>query len=81
MTYGYYAMWKHLIPQADEIDCICFKLDFAGGYALKIIKDGFFVPVIGEDISIHIPTGEIRDALDFLKSNGYELHPHSVVKY
>ena len=49
--------------------------------ALKIMKDGWFVPVIGSDISIQIPRGEIRDALDFLKENGYVLHEHSVVKY
>lgn len=81
MDYGFYSAWKELIPKADEIDCVCFKLDFYGNYALKIMKDGWFVPVIGSDISIQIPRGEIRDALDFLESNGYVLHEHSVVQY
>ena len=81
MRYGYYYKWKKSIPKSDEIDCVCFKLDFYGDYALKIIKDGFFIPVIDSDISIQIPRGEIRDALDFLKENGYVLHEHSVVKY
>lgn len=81
MSYGYYSEWKHLIPKATDVDCICFKLDFKGGYALKVIKDGWFVPVIGDDIGIHIPICEIRDALDWLQSNGYRLHEHSVVRY
>lgn len=81
MDYGFYPAWKELIPKAGEIDYICFKLDFYGGYALKVIKDDFFVPVIGGDMAIQIPRGEIREALDFLKENGYVLHEHSVVKY
>jgi hypothetical protein len=81
MSYGYYPAWKLLIPKPNEIDYICFKLDFYGAYALKVIKNDYFVPVIGSDISIQIPRGEIRDALDFLESNGYILHEHSVVKY
>ena len=81
MDYGYYPAWKMLIPKPNEIDFICFKLDFYGGYALKIIKDDFFVPVIDGDMAIQIPRGEIRDALDFLKENGYVLHEHSVVQY
>lgn len=81
MDYGYYPAWKMLIPKPNEIDFICFKLDFYGGYALKIIKDDFFVPVIDSDMAIQIPRGEIRDALDFLKENGYVLHEHSVVQY
>ena len=81
MDYGYYSAWKMLIPKPNEIDFICFKLDFCNGYALKIIKNDYFVPVIGSDMSIQIPRGEIRDALDFLKENGYVLHEHSVVKY
>lgn len=81
MNYGYYPAWKMLIPKPNEIDFICFKLDFCNGYALKIIKNDYFVPVIGSDMSIQILRGEIRDALDFLKENGYVLHEHSVVKY
>lgn len=81
MDYGFYPAWKELIPKAEEIDCVCFKLDFNGNYALKMMKDGWFVPVIGSNISIQIPRGEIRDALDFLENNGYILHEHSVVKY
>ena len=81
MGYSYYPAWKMLIPKPNEIDFICFKLDFCNGYALKIIKDDYFVPVIGSDMSIQIPKNQIRDALDWLQSNGYKLHPHSVVKY
>lgn len=81
MDYGYYPAWKELIPKAWKIDYICFKLDFYGGYALKVMKDDYFVPIIGSDMSIQIPKGEIRDALDFLKENGYVLHEHSVVQY
>ena len=81
MNYGYYSNWKELIPEPDEIDCIAFKFDFYGGYAFKIIKDNFFVPVIGCDMAIQIPDYEIDDALMFLKSKGYRLHEHSVVKY
>ena len=81
MDYGYYPAWKMLIPKPNEIDFICFKLDFCNGYALKIIKDDYFVPVISGEMAIQIPRGEIRDALDFLKENGYVLHEHSVVKY
>ena len=81
MGYSYYPAWKMLIPKPNEIDYICLKSDFYGNYALKIMKDGWFVPVIGSDISIQIPRGEIRDALDFLESNSYVLHEHSVVKY
>ena len=81
MSYGYYRDWKSLIPKADEVDCICFKLDFYGGYALKAIKDDFFVPVIDGKMAIQIPKNQIRDALDWLHYNGYKLHPHSVVKY
>ena len=81
MSYGYYPAWKMLIPKPNEIDCVCFKLDFYGGYALKIIKDGFFVPVIDGDMAIQIPKNQIRDALDWLQSNGYDLHEHSVVQY
>ena len=46
-----------------------------------MIKDDYFVPVIGEDMAIMIPTNQIADALDYLKENGYALHDHSVVKY
>lgn len=81
MSYGYYRDWKSLIPKAEEIDCICFKLDFYNGYALKAIKDDYFVPVIDGEMAIQIPKNKIRDALDFLENNGYKLHPHSVVKY
>ena len=81
MSYGYYSEWKHLIPKATDVDCICFKLDFYGGYALKVIKDGWFVPVIGCEMSIQILKNQIRDALDWLQSNGYRLHEHSVVQY
>ena len=81
MSYGYYGEWKHLIPKSYEIDYICFKLDFKGGYALKVIRDDYFVPVIGCDMSIQIPKNQIRDALDWLQSNGYRLHEHSVVQY
>ena len=81
MDYGFYPAWKELIPKAEEIDYVAFKLDFYGGYALKVIKDDFFVPVIGSDISIQIPKNQIRDALDWLQSKGYALHEHSVVQY
>ena len=81
MNYGYYSEWKKLIPKPDMIDYVVFKLDFHGGYAMKVIKDGFFTPIIGSDISIHIPTNEIRDALDWLKENGYKLHSNSIVQY
>ena len=81
MNYGYYPAWKDLIPNAGEIDCVCFKLDFYGGYALKVIKDDFFVPVIDGEMAIQIPKNQIRDALDWLQANGYELHEHSVVQY
>ena len=81
MDYGFYPAWKELIPKAKEIDCVCFKLDFYSGYALKVIKDDYFVPVIGGEMAIQIPKNQIRDALDWLQSNGYKLHPHSVVKY
>lgn len=79
--YVYYSQWKQLIPSSDEIDCVCFKFDFTGNYALKMIKDDYFVQVIGEDMAIMIPTNQIADALDYLKENGYALHDHSVVKY
>jgi hypothetical protein len=81
MYYGFYPSWKALIPRPNEIDFVCFKLDFYGGYALKIIKDDYFVPVIGSDISIQIPKNQIRDALDWLQANEYKLHEHSVVQY
>lgn len=79
--YGYYSNWKQLIPKNDEIDCVCFKFDFTGNYALKMIKEEYFVPVIGEEIAILIPKNQIADALDYLREKGYILHPHSVVKY
>ena len=81
MDYGFYPAWKELIPKAKEIDCVCFKLDFYGGYALKIIKNDYFIPVIDGEMAIQIPNNQIRDALDWLQSHGYKLHPHSVVKY
>ena len=81
MSYGYYSEWKQLIETATAVDCICFKLVFYGGYAIKVIRDGYFVPVIGCEMSIQIPKNQIRDALDWLQSNGYRLHEHSVVQY
>ena len=81
IMYGYYSNWKRLIPSSDEIDFVCFKFDFTGNYALKMIKDDFFIPVICEDMAIMIPVNQIADAVDYLRENGYAFHNHSVVKF
>lgn len=81
MTYSYYYEWKKLIPKPNEIDCVTFKLDFTGGYAMKVIKDGYFVPIIDDDLAICIPKHHKRDAIDFLKKENYKCDEHSIIKW
>ena len=39
MSYGYYSEWKHLIPKATDVDCICLHCVSDGSAAAKFHGD------------------------------------------
>ena len=72
--------WRRILPKAKDIDYIVFKLSLRGGYALKIIKDDYFINIDGE-MAIEVSDSEINTLIEYLKENDYKCHEHSILKW
>lgn len=72
--------WEKILPKAKDINYVIFKLSFRGGYALKIIKDEYFININGK-MSIEVSDNEINTLIEYLKENGYKCHEHSILKW
>ena len=71
---------KRVLPKQEEIDYVYFKWNFYGGYALKIVIDGYNTMINGK-YYIDISDSELKECLSFLKDNDYIIHKYSVVNY
>lgn len=71
---------KKVLPKPKEVDYVHFKLSFYGGYALKIVIDGYNT-MIDNNYSIQINDYELKECLRFLKDNNYIIHKYSVINY
>lgn len=73
--------WEKILPKASEVDYVAFKLSFKGGYALKMIKDDYFININGE-MAIEVSDNEeINTLIEYLNENGYKCHEHSIIKW
>ncbi len=71
---------KRVLPKQEEIDYVHFKFNFYGGYALKIVIDGYNTMINGQ-YYIDISDSELKECLNYLKDNDYIIHKYSVVNY
>lgn len=73
--------WEKTLPKSSEVDYVVFKLSFMGGYALKMIKDDYFININGE-MAIEVSDNEeINTLIEYLSENGYKCHEHSIKKW
>ena len=71
---------KELIDKKDKIAYVTFKLSFyKDWYALKLIdKTGYVMTTSYGNCAIDIHKTDLKECLDFIKSNGIKISKYSV---